>query len=407
MDTSLTNKTNLSRNEARPGEGRAQTKDVTATSDGTFHDYGLNKQILLSLAEMGYEYPSPIQAESIPAVFAGQDVIARAKNGTGKTAAFAIPILSRIDTAAKHIQAVILTPTRELALQTGHVCRKICAKIPELKVVVTTGGTDLKDDIFRLTHHPQVVVATPGRLCDLAKKVVNLAKCRQIVLDEADKLLSDFFAPSITSLFEAVPAACQKLLYSATFPAFVKGFIQREMPTAKQLNTMNELTLHGITQYYVYVEEDQKISCLNTLFAGLKINQAIIFCNSTKRVEFLARQITRLGYSCFYTHAKIPQTERNKVFHDFRAGKFRTLVCSDLFTRGIDVQAVNVVINFDFPYRTDTYLHRIGRSGRFGQLGLAISMVTDREIDVFRQVSRETDSVIDPIPPAIDTGLYT
>lgn len=178
------------------------------------------------------------------------------------------------------------------------------------------------------------------------------------------------------------------------------------MTNPYEINLMEELTLRGITQYYAFVEEKQKVHCLNTLFSKLQINQSIIFCNSTNRVELLAKKITDLGYSCFYSHARMFQHARNRVFHDFRNGVCRNLVCSDLLTRGIDIQAVNVVINFDFPKNAETYLHRIGRSGRFGHLGLAINLINwDDRFNLYK-IEQELGTEIQPIPPAIDKKLY-
>ena len=178
------------------------------------------------------------------------------------------------------------------------------------------------------------------------------------------------------------------------------------MNTPYEINLMDELTLRGITQYYAFVEEKQKVHCLNTLFSKLQINQSIIFCNSTNRVELLAKKITELGYSCFYSHARMLQNHRNRVFHDFRNGVCRNLVCSDLLTRGIDIQAVNVVINFDFPKNAETYLHRIGRSGRFGHLGLAINLINWEDRYNLYKIEQELGTEIQPIPQAIDKKLY-
>lgn len=178
------------------------------------------------------------------------------------------------------------------------------------------------------------------------------------------------------------------------------------MRNPHEINLMDELTLRGITQYYCYVDEKQKVHCLNTLFSKLQINQSIIFCNSTNRVELLAKKITELGYSCYYSHAKMLQSARNRVFHDFRHGKCRNLVCSDLLTRGIDIQAVNVVINFDFPKNAETYLHRIGRSGRYGHLGIAINLINwDDRFNLYR-IEQELGTEIEPIPSSIDKRLY-
>merc|ERR1711937_169879 len=187
----------------------------------------------------------------------------------------------------------------------------------------------------------------------------------------------------------------------------VKEFCQKHVPKPYSINLMEELTLRGITQFYAYVEERQKVHCLNTIFSKLDVNQSIIFCNSVNRVELLAKKITEMGYSCFYIHAKMLQSHRNRVFHDFRNGACRNLVSSDLFTRGIDIQAVNVVINFDFPKNSETYLHRVGRSGRFGHLGLAINLITLQDRQNLRRVERELGTEIKPITPNIDPALYT
>lgn len=215
-----------------------------------------------------------------------------------------------------------------------------------------------------------LIIATPGRILDLMdKKVADMSHCKILVLDEADKLLSQDFQGMLNNVIMKLPKDPQILLFSATFPLTVKNFMEKHLREPYEINLMEELTLKGVTQYYAFVQERQKVHCLNTLFSKLQINQSIIFCNSTQRVELLAKKITELGYCCYYIHAKMAQGHRNRVFHDFRQGLCRNLVCSDLFTRGIDVQAVNVVINFDFPRMAETYLHRIGRSGRFGHLG--------------------------------------
>eukprot|EP00386_Alphamonas_edax_P015751 GDKI01048119.1.p2 GENE.GDKI01048119.1~~GDKI01048119.1.p2 ORF type:complete len:261 (+),score=103.63 GDKI01048119.1:1-783(+) len=252
-----------------------------------------------------------------------------------------------------------------------------------------------------------VLVGTPGRVLDLAnKRVCDLSACQMVVMDEADKLLSPEFQPLVEELIKFVPHNRQILLYSATFPVTVAQFKQRFMNDAHEINLMDELTLKGVTQYYAFVEERQKVHCLNTLFSKLQINQAIIFCNSVTRVELLAKKITELGYSCFYIHARMMQSHRNRVFHDFRNGACRCLVSSDLFTRGIDIQTVNVVINFDFAKNSETYLHRIGRSGRYGHLGLAINLITyDDRMNLYR-IEQELGTEIKPIPSVIDPKLY-
>ncbi|KAL9658089.1 hypothetical protein ABK040_013003 [Willaertia magna] len=385
---------------------RMQTEDVTLTKGSDFEDFGLKRELLMGIYEKGYEKPSPIQEQTVPLALFGRDVLARAKNGTGKTAAFTIPCLEKVDTSKNEIQIVILVPTRELALQNAHVCKEI-GKYLNVEVMVTTGGTLLKDDIVRLYKPVHILVGTPGRIIDLASKgVANLSKVSMLVMDEADKLLSPEFVPLIEKLITFIPPTRQILLFSATFPITVKDFRDKYLNKPYEVNLMDELTLKGVTQYYAFVEERQKVHCLNTLFSKLQINQSIIFCNSVNRVELLAKKITELGYSCFYIHAKMPQDVRNRVFHDFRNGACRNLVSSDLFTRGIDIQAVNVVINFDFPKNSETYLHRIGRSGRYGHLGIAINFVTYEDRFNLYKIEQELGTEIKPIPPTIDKNLY-
>jgi ATP-dependent RNA helicase DDX6/DHH1 len=385
---------------------RKKTEDVTDTKGNDFEDYYLKRELLMGIYEKGFEQPSPIQEEAIPIALTGRDILARAKNGTGKTAAFCIPVLERIDTSKNFIQAVLLTPTRELALQTSQVCKEL-SKYLGIEIMVTTGGTALRDDILRLYQPVHVVVATPGRLVDLSEKgVAKLKTCKIVVLDEADKLLSPEFQPVLEKLINMCSKDRQIMLFSATFPVTVKAFKDKFLKKPYIINKMDELTLKGITQYYAFVEEKQKLHCLNTLFSKLNINQSIIFCNSVNRVELLAKKISEIGYSCFYIHARMQQSHRNRVFHDFRNGACRNLVSSDLFTRGIDIQAVNVVINFDFPKNAETYLHRVGRSGRFGHLGLAINLVTYEDRYNLYKIEQELGAQISPIPSRIDEALY-
>jgi len=387
-------------------DSRMRTEDVTSTKGTEFEDYCLSRELMKGVFEYGWERPSPIQEESIPIVQSGRDLLARAKNGTGKSGAYLMPVLDRIDPECNKVQAIILVPTRELALQTSSIAVSL-SKYKKLGVMVTTGGTDLRADIMRLDNPIHIIIATPGRILDLiSKDVANVENCNMIVLDEADKLLSDFFKNVVDSIIRKLPVNRQILLFSATFPLLVKEFMDKHMKRTYEINLMDELTLKGVTQFYAYVQERQKVHCLNTLFSKLKINQSIIFCNSTQRVELLAKKISQLGYSCFYIHAKMHQDHRNRVFHDFRKGACRNLVCSDLFTRGIDIQAVNCVINFDFPNMAETYLHRIGRSGRFGHLGLAINLITYDDRYNLKRIEEQLNTDIKPIPQTIDKELY-
>jgi len=294
-----------------------------------------------------------------------------------------------------------------LAMQTAHVAKELGKQMPQLQIMHTTGGTTLRDDILRLMNPVHVLVGTLGRVDDLSDRgAAKIDKCGMIVLDEADKLLSPENAANIDHIYRLLPNNRQSLLFSATFPESVKGFSDQYMKHPFEINLMEELTLKGVTQYYVFLEEKSKIHCLNTLFNKLQINQSIIFCNSVNRVELLAKKITQLGYSCYYIHARMQQIHRNRVFHDFRQGNCRNLVCSDLITRGIDILAVNVVFNFDFPKQSETYLHRIGRSGRFGHLGLAINFITSEDRYNIFNIEKDLATEIAKIPADIDPNLY-
>ncbi|KGG53073.1 hypothetical protein DI09_112p70 [Mitosporidium daphniae] len=387
--------------------------------------------LLKGLFELGYESPSPIQAVSLPATLSGRNVLARAKNGTGKTASFLIPVLQTVNPRQCAIQALILVPTRELALQTSSLCRKMAAHLTGIETMVSTGGTILKEDIVRLASPIHIIVATPGRILDLARReIAVLTALRILVLDEADKLLAPEFEGIISDLLSLAGCGPQILLFSATFPRSVEHWASRHMTPQKitaakanpnggpviisdptvapvLINLMDELTLRGVTQFYAYVEERQKVHCLNTLFSKLAINQSIIFCSSAPRVELLARKITtELGVSAFFLHSRMPQEHRNQIFHDFRSGSARNLVTTDLLTRGIDVATVNVVVNFDFPKNAETYLHRIGRSGRFGHRGIAISLVTYEDRHRLFEIEAALGTEIQPMPATVDRALY-
>lgn len=381
------------------------TDDVKPIKNLDWSDFHLKKDLVKGIISKEFDRPSPIQEEVIPRILNKQSIIARSKNGTGKTAAFLIPILNNININLNAIQALILVPTRELALQIASVIKEI-TRFMHIKCMTSTGGTNLRNDIMRLKKIVHIVVATPGRILDLSyKKIAKFHKCNYFVLDEADKLISKDFQPVILKILSFLPKDRQILLFSATYPQSVSNFIV-DFPEIQRVNMMTDLTLRGVSNFYAYLEEKQKVSCLKVLFSKLKIQQVIIFCNSALRVELLAKKVLQMNFSCYYIHARMPQQERNKVFHNFRKGQGRCLVSSDLFTRGIDVPTINVVINFDFPNTAETYLHRVGRSGRFGHLGVAINFITDKDKDNLIRIEQELGAVIEPIPENIDDTLY-
>uniref|UniRef100_A0A3Q3JT21 RNA helicase n=1 Tax=Monopterus albus TaxID=43700 RepID=A0A3Q3JT21_MONAL len=363
--------------ELPPKDNRVKTSDVTSTKGNKFEDCCLKRELLMRIFEMGWEKPSPIQEESSPLALSGRDIgrdiLARAKNGTGKSLAYLIPLLERIDLKKDHIQAIVMVPTRELALQVSQMSIQLGKHLGGLKIMATTGGTNLRDDIMRLDETVHLVIATPGRILDLIKKgVAEVDKIQMMVMDEADKLLSQDFVVLIENIISFLPKDHQILLYSAALPINVHKFMRNHLQKPYEINLMEELTLKGITQYYAYVTERQKVHCLNTLFSRLQINQSIIFCNSTQRVALLARKITQLGSSCFYIHAKMMQEYRNRVFHDFRNGLCRNLVCT----------------------------------GRFGHLGLAVNLITSDDRYNLKTIEEQLATDIKPIPSSIDKSLY-
>ncbi len=381
------------------------TDDVKQIKNMDWADFNLQKNLIKGIISKNFDRPSPIQEEVIPRIQNKKCIIARAKNGTGKTAAFLIPIINDIRIEENSIQALILVPTRELALQIASVIKEI-SKFMKIYCMTTTGGTSLRDDIMRLKKTVHIVVATPGRILDLSyKRIAKMKQCRYFVLDEADKLISKEFQPVILKIMSFLPKNRQILLFSATYPQSVSSFIQR-FPHMTKVNLMSNLTLKGVTSFYAFLEEREKVSCLKVLFSKLKIQQVIVFCNSALRVELLAKKILQMNFSCYYIHAKMNQKERNKVFHNFRKGQGRCLVSSDLFTRGIDVPSINVVINLDFPTTAETYLHRVGRSGRFGHLGIAINFITEKDKSNLIRIEQELGTLIEPIPKDVDEALY-
>lgn len=250
-----------------PKDTRIKTSDVTDTRGNEFEEFCLKRPLLMGIFEKGWEKPSPIQEAAIPIALVGKDILARAKNGTGKTGAYSIPVLEQVDPTRDYIQALIIVPTRELALQTSQICIEL-AKHMHIRVMVTTGGTNLKDDIMRIYQKVQVIIATPGRILDLMdKEVANMSQCRMLVLDEADKLLSQDFKGMLDHVIMRLPKERQILLFSATFPLSVKNFMEKHLRDPYEINLMEELTLKGVTQYYAFVQERQKVHCLNTLFS--------------------------------------------------------------------------------------------------------------------------------------------
>lgn len=386
---------------------RRTTDDIEVDKSKRFTDFHLDMGLQRGIYEAGYTRPSPIQWEAIPQILLGKDILARAKNGTGKTASYLIPILDTIVIQKPEIQAVVLVPNRELALQTSS-CMMRLGKYLEVKTVCLVGGTRTAEDVIRIKQGAHAIVATPGRQLDIVHRMVELQiPCKYLVLDEADKQLSDDFIETIEEILCYIKNSTQQQLFSATYPASIEKFVNKYIrKDVAMINLMEDLTLKGITQYYVYLNERTKQASLFAILRMQQIRQCIIFCNSVRRVEALAKHITDRNISCYYIHSKMTQAERNEVFARFCDCKVKHLVASDVFTRGIDVQTVNVVINFDLPNTPETYLHRIGRSGRFGHYGLAVNLVTDHDKELLYQIENKLNTEITAFPSTVDPDLY-
>lgn len=346
---------------------------------------GLRTKILRGIYAYGFEKPSPIQKKGlIPLVQPNatgkrRDILAQAQSGTGKTACFGVGTLQIIDPTKDITQALILAPTHELAGQIKDVIEAI-GSFDKVKVQLLVGGTSVDGDRAKLDENtPHICVGTPGRVHDMIRrKYLKTENIDIIVLDEADEMLSQGFKDQIYKIFQYMNNDVQIALFSATVPDSLEQLSSRFMRnTIKILVKAEQLTLQGIAQYYIRLENDeQKYATLKDIFDGLTISQAIIYCNSTRRVDDLEEAMVQDEFPVKKIHGKMDQEERKRVHEDFKGGGCRVLVTSDLFARGIDVQQVSVVINFDVPKSEHTYLHRIGRSGRWGRKGIAINFVT-------------------------------
>lgn len=385
--------------------GFERTQDVTEFKKVEWKSLNLENEILKGIEYMKYDYPSPVQFKTIKG-FSDRNLIVRAKNGTGKTAAYLIPIINEIliennkenenESEERNLRTIILVPTRELALQVSKVGKKLL-KFTKIEIMATFGGSNLYEDILRIKNGVDIVVTTPGRILDMIeKKITNFNFCKNLIIDEADKLLSPEFQFGLNKIIGNLQLK-KIMLFSATFPSSVDNFVKNYMKFPLYINMMKELTLLGITQFYALVNQKYKLICLKTILKKINFKKCVIFCNSIKNVELLARKISDMGFSHYFIHSKMSQEERNKVFHNFSEKNAKILVSSDLVTRGIDVPSVNCVINFDFPRNAESYIHRIGRSGRFGSQGISISLICDYEKDNLIEIEKKLGVELLPV----------
>ncbi|CAF2319839.1 unnamed protein product [Rotaria sp. Silwood2] len=365
-----------------------------------FDQMNLREPLLRGIYGYGFERPSAIQQRAIKPCILGHDVIAQAQSGTGKTATFAISILQQLDMEFKDCQALILAPTRELAQQT----QKVVLALGDYMGVTChgcIGGTNVRDDIKRLEAGVQIVVGTPGRVYDmLNRSALHSKNIKMFVLDEADEMLSRGFKEQIYDVFTTMPQNVQVILLSATMPNDVLEVTTKFMnDPIKILVKKEELTLEGILQFYVTVErEEWKLDTLCDLYETLTITQAVIFCNTRRKVDWLTEKMRGRDFTVSAMHGDMDQKERDIIMKEFRTGSSRVLITTDLLARGIDVQQVSLVINYDLPNNRENYIHRIGRGGRFGRKGVAINFATDDDRRTLRDIEQFYNTQIQEMP---------
>jgi len=366
----------------------------------SFDDLDLQEGLLRGIYSYGFERPSAIQQRGIRPVLDGRDTIGQAQSGTGKTATFTIGALQRIDYSNRECQALMLAPTRELAQQIQKVVLALGDYL-KIKCHACIGGTSVRDDIDRLRDGQHCVVGTPGRVMDmLSKRHLRAENLLVFVLDEADEMLSRGFKDQIYDIFKILPANVQVCLFSATMAPEILDLTTKFMRDAVRiLVKKDELTLEGIRQFYVAIEKEEwKLDTLCDLYETLTITQAIIYCNTRRKVDFLADQMTKRDFTVSTMHAELDQKERDLIMREFRSGSSRVLISTDLLARGIDVQQVSLVINYDLPQNMENYLHRIGRSGRFGRKGVAINFVTNNDVRAMKEIERYYHTQIEEMP---------
>jgi translation initiation factor 4A len=365
----------------------------------SFEDLNLKQDLLRGIYGFGWNKPSKIQQTSILPFLKCRDLIAQAQSGSGKTGAFTIGSLQIIDSTKNDVQALILAPTRELAQQIYDVYVFI-GEYMKIKVLNLIGGTEMKESIKALENGVQIVVGSPGRVLDLLKKnYLKLAYLKVLILDEADDLLQKGFLENMKDIISLIPTECRINLFSATMPKEIVSLTSNFMNDPVKILVKNEeLNLKGIKQYYVTLKKEWKLDTLMNLYKGLDIAQAIIFCNSKKGVDSLAEEMKKKGHMVSCIHSELQMSERAKVMYEFRKGVTRVLISTDLTARGIDVYQVSIVINYDLPTQKETYIHRIGRCGRYGKKGNAINFILPEEKDTLDSLMKFYDFVIEPLP---------
>jgi translation initiation factor 4A len=372
-------------------------------------DLDINKDLLRGIYAYGFEKPSPIQKKAIKPIMEKRDLIAQAQSGTGKTGTFSIGALSLVEVNDKTTQVLILSPTRELSKQTANVITSIGSMMNGLTIQTIVGGTSINEDSYTLkTNTPHVITGCPGRIYDMIRRGhINSKTIKLVILDEADEMLSSGFKEQIYNIFQYFTNDIQVALFSATLPDYIYNITNKFMRNPVKISVKTEqLTLEGISQYYVAIEDDrQKYATLKDLYSVVSMSQCIIYCNSVKRVADLYDAMIEDGFPVCRIHSGMDKTDRNNTFSEFRTGKYRVLISSNVTSRGIDIQQVSVVINFDLPKCVHNYLHRIGRSGRWGRKGIGINLITRRDVILMKDIEAHYSCQISELPADFDTLL--
>lgn len=368
----------------------------------SWEELNIKNNLLRGIYSYGYENPSPIQKRGIQPLISNNDVIAQAQSGTGKTGCFAIGALQIIDENINTTQAIIISPTRELSIQTKRVIDSIGTMMSNLKTQLLVGGTSMDEDIKNLKSNiPHIIIGCPGRIHDMMRrKFINTSQCKIIVIDEADEMLSQGFKEQIYDIFQYLPKSIQVALFSATLPKDIFIMTEKFMrDPIKILVKTEQLTLEGIDQYYVALEDDnQKYDALKDIYGSISVSQCIIYCNSINRVQYLYSAMKEDNFAVCQIHSNMDKKERTQNYNEFISGNTRVLISTNLTARGIDVQQVSTVINFDIPKNVHTYLHRIGRSGRWGRKGMAINFITKYDVSYVREIEQYYSTEIKELP---------
>jgi superfamily II DNA/RNA helicase len=386
----------------------AKTEESVIYECKSFDDLKLNEDLLRGIYSMGYEIPSPIQRKAIKPMLEHKDLIAQSQSGTGKTATFLIGSLNQIDKTIERPQVLVICPNHELAQQIyyNYTC---LSQYMKLKSALLIGGVSIESNKKALDSGAQFIVGTPGRIQDMIKRyVLRMTKLKCLIIDEADEMLSKGFKEQLYEIFQFVPKQCQVCVFSATMPESALEITNKIMTdnVVRILVNPEQVTLEGIEQFYLGVDnENWKIETLVDLYERLKINMTIIFVNSRRKAEDIKEKLEEQNFSVALLHGEMKHVEREKVMKSFRTGETRILLTTDIIARGIDIQQVSVVINYDLPKLCETYIHRIGRTGRYGRKGVAINFVTESETPIIDRLQKWYKTKITPLPENI-TSLF-